>query len=683
MPRADLAAIALVCAPRGRDASLAQALLAEAAIESTVCADLCSLAGAVTEDAGFIVTTIEAVRGAALKLLTDRLAGQPAWSDIPVILLTQSGGGADRNPEAARLSEVLGNVSFLERPFHPTTFVSVCRAAAKARLRQFEARSRLDEVREGEATLQTALLAGGLGSWQFDLVTQQLHTTAACKMLFGRGPDEAFTYDDLLATIHPEDRSQMLAAVQNTVDSGDDYRIEYRVTPVGQAMRWAAISARLVRDRYGAPLKMVGVSADITGRKTAEDVLVGANALLEQRVAERTAELERAHAQRLSEVEQRERAEALLHQAQKMEMIGQLTGGVAHDFNNLLMAVLGNLELLKKLLPDDTRANRLYAGAHEGALRGATLTQRLLAFARRQELDVKPRDLGRLVTDMADLLEQSAGSRVQIQYDIDTALPRAAVDTGQVELALMNLVINARDAMPDGGNIWIKVDCVELAQSDQISAGAYVRLRVKDEGSGMDAATLAKATDPFFSTKELGKGTGLGLSMIQGLAKQLSGALVLTSQIGAGTTAELFLPTTQEPAEASAVPPALDATTSASLRILVVDDDTLIAMSTVDMLEDLGHVVQERNSGKDALDYLATGPELDLVVTDYAMPQMTGLELARRIQRERPGLAVLLASGFTDLPEGDTIDLPRIAKPYNQRQLSEAIAAIAPLSPPV
>ncbi len=676
MKTAERAPTALVFAPHGRDAALACALLAEAGIPAEICRDADRVAESISDVAAFVVLTAEGVSGADLRSLSRRIADQPPWSDLPIILLTHRGGGPERNPEAARLSEVLGNVSFLERPFHPTTFISVARTALRSRRRQLEARARTEEMREGEADLRTALLAGRLGSWELDVASRELTASAVCRGLFGWGADDPLTYDHLLAAVHPEDRAFVSAGLERAVAGAEDCAIEYRALTPGRPMRWAEIRARVVRDREGRPGRIVGVSSDITERKAAEASLRGANELLEQRVAERTAQLQRAHDDRLAEIEQRERAEALLHQAQKMEMIGQLTGGVAHDFNNLLMAVIGNLDLLRKTLPSEARTRRLIDGAIEGARRGKILTQRLLAFARRQELEVKPRDIVSLVRGMADLLEQSAGSRIRLSYALDETAPPAAVDANQIELALMNLVVNARDAMPDGGEIHISVDSAEEGGGADLAAGRYVRLRVTDAGGGMDAETLAKAIEPFFSTKAVGKGTGLGLSMIQGLAVQLEGTLRLRSAVGEGTTAELLLPATDAPVAADnpEPEPAPQDPAPSHFNILVVDDDPLISMSTVDMLEDLGHTVVDRNSAAEALEVLMTDPGIDLVITDYAMPRRTGLELARAIAERKPGLRVLLATGFAEPADPDRFEVPRLGKPYSQAQLREAIS---------
>jgi signal transduction histidine kinase len=419
------------------------------------------------------------------------------------------------------------------------------------------------------------------------------------------------------------------------------------------------------------------VSSDITDRKTSQEAMTKLNEMLEERVAARTAELMEAHAAVLAEIAQRERAEEQLRQAQKMEMIGQLTGGVAHDFNNLLMAVLANLDLLRKHIPDDPRTTHLIDGALQGAQRGAALTQRLLAFARRQDLKLEPRSLADLVRGAADLIERSVGTQIELRLDLPHSLPPALVDANQIELAVLNLVVNARDAMPEGGILSITADHVEAPSAADLPAGHYVRLVVSDTGHGMDAKTLQKATEPFFSTKELGKGTGLGLSMIHGLALQLNGALRLTSEVGVGTRAELWLPVTSIVADEEQ-PAATEPSGQAAekITILVVDDDALIAMSTVDMLEDLGHKVIEANSGDRALAILREGRPVDLLVTDYSMPRMNGAQLAAAARKVRPELPVLLATGYAQLPAGSGSGLPRINKPYQQDQLAAEIEKV-------
>ena len=534
----------LILAPHGRDAEIARTLMEGAGIASVVCANPGEFESMLDDDACFAVVTEEALRFADLAGIEARLSAQPPWSDLPFIVLTRHAPSLERSSDAKALHEIAGNVTFLERPFHPATFVSVARTAFKGRQRQFEARARMEELHEGEERLRTALLAGRLGSWELDLTSRTLTASAPCKELFGAVAGEAFSYQDLIRSIPREDRERMWKALRVTVEKGADFAVDCRIVWPDGAVHWAEIRATLVRDRAGGRPRLVEVLSDITDRKTSQEALTKLNEMLEERVAARTAELTAAHAAVLAEIEQRERAEEQLRQAQKMEMIGQLTGGIAHDFNNLLMAVLGNLDLLRKHAPDDPKTTRLIEGALQGARRGAALTQRLLAFARRQDLKVEARNLADLVRGTADLIERSAGPQVELRLDLAADLPPALVDANQVELAVLNLVVNARDAMPDGGVLSIAVDDLEAPPEANLPPGRYVRLMVSDTGQGMDEGTLRRATEPFFSTKGLGKGTGLGLSMVHGLAVQLNGALRLTSQVGIGTNAELWLPVT-------------------------------------------------------------------------------------------------------------------------------------------
>ncbi|MCM2457528.1 PAS domain-containing protein [Rhizobium sp. CG4] len=676
MPNSDTSA--LVYAPIGRDAEIAVSLLKEAGVAATAVSDIASFVAKLSDDIAFAVVTEEAFRSADLRGFSAWIEAQPSWSDLPFVILTNRGGGPERNPAAARLSEVLGNVSFIERPFHPTTFISVARSAMRGRRRQFDARARIEALDEGERRLQTALSAGRLGAWEFDLATGELITSTTFRSIFGRNATEEFSYTDLLASIHPEDVDRMQFAVRTTIETGADYAIEYRTIWSDGSVHWAEIRAQLYRDREGKAIKLVGVSADITARLKAEEHQRQLNEVLEERVAERTRKLEETHARMMAEVNQRESAEQQLRQSQKMEAIGQLTGGVAHDFNNLLMAVLGNLELLRKYVGEDAKAVRLIEGAQQGAKRGASLTQRLLAFSRRQDLRIDPVDMLALVTGMEDLLERSVGSTIVIKTDVPDHLPLVSADANQVELALLNLVVNARDAMPDGGEIRISLNGVHQATpSGDLAAGDYVVLSVVDQGYGMDRDTLQKAVEPFFSTKELGKGTGLGLSMIHGLASQLKGDLKLTSELGKGTRAELWVPAaTSEITNKSAVVEAtIDTTVSASgpKRILLVDDDVLIAMSSADMLMDLGHDVVEAHSGKEALEQLGDGSGFDLLITDYSMPGMTGADLTVAVRHVVPKLPILIASGYAELPPGVELDVARLGKPYTQEQLAREL----------
>ena len=670
---------AVILAPTGRDASVAAALITEAGYHANVCADLVGLMHEVECGAGLAVIADEAIKTANLRGLMRWLNDQPSWSDFPIVLLTHQGGGPERNPDAVRLGQVLGNVTFIERPFHPTTLVSVVGSAIRGRRRQYQTRAILADLTESESLLQTALSAGHLGALELHLPGFELEASDTCKTFFGRAPGDPFCFGDLQASVHPDDRARRGDVLGQAIRTGRDYSIEYRnIWPDG-SQHWVDVRARAVRRPDGSIRSLVGVCSDITARKVAElerenllaqlaaerTALAELTATLEQRVEQRTADL-------MKEVAARERAQEQLRQAQKMETIGQLTGGVAHDFNNLLMAVMGNLDLLRKRVPDDPRLHRLIDGAVLGAERGASLTQRLLAFARQQDLRAVSVDLGGLLHGMIDLLERSLGPRVALRLDLPDRLPPARIDANQLELAILNLAINARDAMPDGGSIDIVVGEYHPGSDAALRSGHYLTLSVVDTGKGMPPEILKRAVEPFFSSKPLGKGTGLGLSMVHGLAVQLGGELRLSSVVGKGTTATLILPVATASPEAES-PAQRSQKVNRSAVILFVDDDPLIALSTTEMLEDLGHHVIGANSGLHALDIIKSGQPLDLMMTDHVMPGMTGIELAAASRQLRPQLPILLATGYAELPEGTQLDLPRLAKPYHQDQLRDRL----------
>jgi signal transduction histidine kinase len=398
----------------------------------------------------------------------------------------------------------------------------------------------------------------------------------------------------------------------------------------------------------------------------ARDVLARSREELERLVAERTREREEALAQ--------------LHEAQKLETIGQLTGGVAHDFNNLLTPVMGNLDLLRRRIPpEDRRSQRLIENALQATGRAATLVQRLLAFARRQDLQPRAVDVSGLLVGLEDLVTRSIGPTVTVVVDAPPGLPAARVDPSQLELAVLNLAINARDAMPGGGRLTIEVRFEELlaARGERLKEGRYVRLSVVDTGVGMDASTLRRAIEPFFSTKGLGKGTGLGLSMVHGLAAQSGGALMLSSAPGIGTRAELWLPVADEAAAANEQMHVETVLAARPSTVLLVDDEELVRIGTAEMLIDLGYSVIQAGSGVEALAALRRREvDIDLLVSDYLMPGMNGADVVHEARRLRPDLPTLLMTGYTNLVQGAAAELPRLAKPFRQAELAARIAEL-------
>ena len=407
---------------------------------------------------------------------------------------------------------------------------------------------------------------------------------------------------------------------------------------------WASVVIDAIRDGNGALLGFAKVTRDMTERRNAQLAL-------------------------------EEAREALFH-SQKMEALGRLTGGIAHDFNNLLTAILGSLELLRQRLSDAPadETTRLLDNAVQAGERGAWLTRRMLAFARHQDLELRPVDVAALVRSMTDLLQRSLGPAVAIQTRFPLGLPKVQADPNQLELALLNLAMNARDAMPDGGPVILSAREEKLVPGGALTAGRYVCLAVTDTGMGMDETTLARATEPFFTTKGPGKGTGLGLSMVHGMAEQSGGRLAIRSRKGAGTTAELWLRVAGSELEVpGTVPASQPEAKTRALTLLAVDDDALVLMSTELMLQGLGHKVLTAMSARQALEILRRGEAVDLVITDEAMPNMRGSQLAEAVLAERPGLPIVLATGYAEPRSGESQTLPRLEKPFSQADLARII----------
>jgi signal transduction histidine kinase len=415
-------------------------------------------------------------------------------------------------------------------------------------------------------------------------------------------------------------------------------------------------------------------------RKTRQ--LEALNEELERRVEARTAELAAANAdlERRVDARTREREEALAQVAemQKLEGLGQLTGGVAHDFNNLLMVVMSNLEMALNRVAEDALLTRWLGRAMEAAARAAALTKRMLAFARRQDLKPQSLALSDVVKGMVEMMSHSLDPRVRIAVDLPPDLPPVRIDRNQLELALLNLALNARDAMPNGGQLLIEARTADQSHlPDKLASGSYVHLSVVDTGVGMDAETLKRASEPFFSTKPTGKGSGLGLSMVHGLMLQSGGAMHIASRPNEGTSVSLWLPVAQAPVLAHEALDAPDRFVSATRRVLLVDDDPLVLAATVDMLRELGHETIETTSAKKALEVLRAGERPDLAILDYAMPEMSGSALADLIHLIYPGLPLLLATGYSEREKAGE-SLPRLNKPYTLTELDRQIGLLVP-----
>ncbi|MFC7535903.1 response regulator [Sphingomonas sp. GCM10030256] len=651
---------ALVLTPRGRDAAIAAAMLAEARIEATQCASLADLIRALDEGAAFAVLTEEAIATADLHALSAWLQDQEEWSDLPFILLTSRGGGLERNPSAARHLDLLGNVTFLERPFHPTTLISLARSALRARRRQYEARSRLEDLRKSEARYRTLFETMDEGFCVIRFLdgpegpaSDYVHVEANPAYAVNAGiPD--IVGKRLREIVSSAEADGWAGIYREVLTTGKSLRFERELIETGRHLELAAFRIEPASRREVAVL-----FKDVTDRNRADQELRDLNETLEQRVAETVA--------------QREEATAQLHEAQKLETLGQLTGGVAHDINNLLTPITGTLDLLARRYGDeDARTARLLEGALQSAERARILVSRLLGFARRQVLQTRPVDISALVEGMRDLVLSSIGPGIQLQIRQDPDLPAALTDPNQLELAILNLTVNARDAMPEGGVLTISADRANIGKSTgQLARGAYVRLSVTDTGCGMSEETLARAIEPFYSTKDVGKGTGLGLSMVHGLAAQLGGAFLLTSTVGQGTRADLYMPITGEAAETAPVAAPMPPRSLEPLTLLLVDDEELVRAGTAEMLREMGHEVHEADSGQQALRHLRAHGNIEAVVTDYMMPSMNGAQLAERVRTLHPRMPILVVTGYAG---GDlSLKFPQLAKPFRQNDLAAAL----------
>ena len=667
----------LILAPRGRDAAVIEQVLARSGTQTEICPDLPGWLACLQEPAGAALVTEEVLSASDPGPLFDLTDAQPAWSDFPFIVLATRQTG-HRSERAAGVLARLGNVVLLERPINAETLTSAVAAALRARRRQYQARSllldrekaqnslrflneelerrvdeRTHEVEAARESLAFALESAGMGSWDLDLATDTSKRTGRHDAIFGYAvPMPLWGRADLLAHVVDEDRPAADAAFRTALATRS-LSLECRIKRADGAVRWIGLRGRVEYGQDGAPARLAGTVVDTTDQRAIEEAL---------------------------------------RQSQKMEAIGQLTGGVAHDFNNLLTVIVGGLDMMIRRPEQVDRVKRLAEAAMTAARRGEQLTQQLLAFSRRQMLRPQTLNPNRLLLDFEPLAARAAGEAVRLSFDLDPGLDPIRIDPAQFEAAVLNLVVNARDAMEgrDGdARIAVASRNVHLgtgAVAERgVPPGSYVVVSVTDTGSGIPPDKLQRVFEPFFTTKEVGKGTGLGLSQVYGFTRSAGGFAQIESEVGAGTVVSLFFPRSADPANeevgtgpSAAIP--LRRAGEGEAILLVEDDAQVLAMAT-ESLEELRYRVIVARNAAEALEHLTGVERIDILFSDVVMPGgMNGSQLAAEAQRLRPGIKVLLTSGYVaDLDEGQMIgrgELPVLNKPYRRDELARSLRLV-------
>lgn len=530
-------------------------------------------------------------------------------------------------------------------------------------------------LRESDERLNAALLASGTGTFYWDLRNNRLDMDLPMQRLFGLEGLTSGWLDDLLDRIHPDDRAAIAQQCERCARYGDDLEMQFRVLLPEGTERWIFDKGQTFTDSNDRPTYMVGACLDITQHKRTERALQRLNETLEQRVN--------------AEVAARAKTEAALRQSQKMEAVGQLTGGLAHDFNNLLAGVIGSLELLSVRLQQGRTGDleRYIHSALTSANRATALTHRLLAFSRRQTLDPSPTDLNALIEGMMELLQRTIGPLVSYSTQLSDDLWLTLCDTNQLENALLNLTINARDAMPDGGQLTLTSENLvlgePLAEELTLPPGEYVALGVRDTGVGIPPERLGYVFDPFYTTKPLGEGTGLGLSMVYGFAKQSGGAVRIESTVGEGTSVWIYLPR-YHGQSASLHAPATPEPASTSVEgrtVLVVDDEPNVRTLVTEVLQEMGLNTLEAAEGPSGLRILDSDAHLDLLISDIGLPGgMNGRQLADAAREKRPSLRVLFITGYAEssvLDRSNTMsDYEVLTKPFTITDLEEKVRSM-------
>jgi PAS domain S-box-containing protein len=537
-------------------------------------------------------------------------------------------------------------------------------------------------LRESEERFRLIADSAPVPMWVTRLDRRRSFVNRAYVEFLGISYEEAVEFD-WRTVIHPDDAPRILAESIAGEASLQTFTLEGRYRS-GGGWRWVRSVSQPRWGPNGEHVGFIGVAHDITALKEAEAALREVNETLERRVAERTADLTAALDRLQSEVGERLRAEEALRQAQKMEAVGQLTGGIAHDFNNLLTPIMGGLEIIAGKV-EDPRLRRLARTALESSRRGAKLTGQLLAFSRIQRISMAPVAVNEVIGRMQTLLRHTIGSKIRIETLLDPSLGYGVCDANQLENAVLNLAINARDAMPEGGTLTISTARERLEEAPGQPAGEFVAITVSDTGEGMPAEVVERATEPFFSTKPLGKGTGLGLAQVYGIARQSGGSLSIDSEVGRGTAVRILIPRAEAaaPAAAAAAERAAPRAAVPGAHILVVDDDEDVRAFLINSLEGMGYAVAEAASGEEALARVVEEAP-DLALVDYAMPNMHGAEVARAAREIAPGLPILFVTGYAEsekLDEALGAGAPVLRKPFTLAELAAAVEENLPRRP--
>ncbi|GFZ58489.1 Histidine kinase-response regulator hybrid protein [Pseudomonas amygdali pv. eriobotryae] len=645
--------------------------------------DLASLSIALGESTGLVILTEESLSGDVLSF-GNALDRQPGWSEIPVILLASNKGRSGRDTEMARrrLPKSAGHVIVLERPLSSSSLLSAIAAAWRARERQFEMRQSLTQLAEERTRLQILLENIPVGVCFMDtqgtsLVSNPLYRQYVPENVIpSRQTDGAARWVGLDAQgqrLEP-DMFPGARALRGDAATGVDF---YHRRDAGRES-WMRVSAVPLYDEKHHIIGAASVIVDINDEKQAELNLRRFNEELEIQVKARTQELNAAVEQLKAESEERARAEEQLRQSLKMEAVGQLTGGIAHDFNNMLTGVIGSLDLIKLRMASGRLegVERFMDAALISAQRAASLTDRLLAFSRRQSLDEKAVSVNNLITALADLLQKTVTEKIIIKFDLSPEDPWVFADANQLENAVLNLVINARDAMPHGGGLTIAT-CVEQEAQDEPLR--HVCVQVRDTGHGIPKDMLDKVTEPFFTTKPIGQGTGLGLSMVYGFANQSNGRLSIESTIGVGTTVSICLPKYKQ---VESDPPftASEFSTGQGQVILLVEDDDSVRLINQEVLEELGYRVHVARDGEEALRVFNDLEKVDFLLTDVGLPGMNGRQLAEILQQLSPRLPVLFLTGYAEgaLTRADFLGpyMQLLTKPFTLESLAIRVASM-------